>query len=446
MNTSKIEPNLESSSAIAAEPRIFYGWWIVLTSVVMLMFSSGIGYYGLGVFLPHLEKEFKVSPSLVSLGTTIFFVVGGLAGPYVGRRIDLFGPRLVAMAGGLFFGIGLVGLALSYELWQMYLSYAVMSLGFTSMGLLTVSALVSTWFQARRGLAIGLAMCGLSVGGVVIVPLTTVLILSFGWRTAAFGLAFLVWAVCIPLAALVIRRRPADLGLLPDGVVKPTTPSISQSMTETETGPVWTPKLARRTLAFWAVAVAYLLVYLAQTGVLIHQIRFLTYGNEAQGAISAGAAAFAVSITALASIGGRVALGAVIDRLNRRWVAVAVMLLQATATLGLLFARGNIVVAYAAVLGFGLGTGCVVMLHSLMISDLFGIRAFGAIYGATLLITMVGTAGGPWLASILFDWSGSYTIAFLLFGALDLIAAGVVACARPPHPIANISAELPQIG
>lgn len=432
MNTSKIEPHLENTGALAANPRVFYGWWIVLTGVVMLTFSSGIGYYGLGVFLPHLEKEFKVSPSLVSLGTTIFFVVGGLAGPYVGRRIDLLGPRLVTVAGAAFFGLGLIGLGLSQEIWQMYLSYAVMSLGFTAMGLITVSALVSTWFHVRRGLAMGLAMCGLSVGGVIIVPLTTVLILNFGWRTAAFGLAFLVLAICIPLAALIIKRRPSDLGLLPDGIIKSSSAETDHIVVPVETSRNWTPAQARRTLAFWAVAIAYLLVYLAQTGVLIHQIRFLTYGTEAQGAISAGAAAFAVSITALASIGGRVALGSIIDRLNRRWVAVGVMLLQATATLGLLFARGNIVVAYAAVLGFGLGTGCVVMLHSLLVSDLFGIRSFGAIYGATMVITMVGTAGGPWLASLLFDWSGSYTIAFLLFGAIDLLAAFVVACARPP--------------
>jgi MFS family permease len=401
----------------------------------MLTFSSGIGYYGLGVFLPSLEKEFKVSTSLVSLGTTIFFVTGGLVAPFVGRRLDAYGPKTVMLAGIGFFGLGLVGLGAAQEIWQIYLAYAIMSLGFTSMGLITVSSVMATWFRARRGLAIGFAMTGLSVGGVIIVPLTTGLILVFGWRVAAFGLAVLVWAISIPLVMLVMRRHPSDLGLLPDGATQ--TKETTRSKSEIESGYNWTTAEARRTLSFWAVAIGWLLVYVSQSGVLIHQIRFLTYGTPEQGALSPQAAAFAVSVTALASIGGRLALGSVIDRLERRWVAIAVMLLQASATFGLLFARGNIVIAYISVLAFGLGMGCVVMLQSLIVTDLFGMKAFGAIYGAITIITMVGTAGGPWLASFLFDWSGSYNVAFIIFGVLDILAAFVVSWARPPHLLTN---------
>lgn len=421
----------EAQEQLASEPsRIFYGWWIVATCIVMLTLTSGIGYYGLGVFLPFLEKEFKANPSLVSLGITVFFMVSGVAGPYVGRRVDLLGPRLVLATGGVLFALGLIGLALSQQLWQTYLAYAVMALGFNAMGLVTVSAVVSNWFYLKRGLAIGFATTGLSVGGVVIVPLTTTLIANFGWRFAAVALAVVVCVTGIPLALLVIRRRPADMGLLPDGAKEPARSARRSQMPPLE--PDWTLAAARRTRAFWTIAVGFLLIYLSQTGVILHQLRFLTYGTPADGAISLQAASFAISTTAIASIGGRLALGAFIDRLNRRWVAVGIILLQASATTGLLFARGNIVMVYVSVFIFGLGLGCVVMLHSLLISDLFGITSFGAIYGATMVITGFGTAGGPWLASFLFDLFGSYNNAFLMFAAIDVLAAITVAFSRRP--------------
>lgn len=422
-------------SALAAEAapvyrrRVFYGWWIVAANVAILALVSGTGFYGLGVFLPALEREFQTSPTMISLGTTVFFLIIGLAGPFVGRRIDLLGPRLVMVAGNILFGLGLLSLSFARELWQMYLSYAVLALGSTAGGLLPATTLVATWFRARRGLAMGVTLLGLSTGGVIMTPLATSLLLALGWR-AAFGvLAVLAWTVCVPLSALVIRRRPEDLGLEPDGAAPP---RLRPAGPREHAVPAWTLSAARRTWAFWAVAIGFLLIYVGQIGVLIHEIRFLTYGDPAEGAISPEEAAIAVSLTALASICGRLALGTVVDRFDTRWVAVGAILLEAVAMIGLLPARGNLVLVYLAVLGLGLGMGWVLMLQSLLVSDLFGVTSYGAILGAINLVTTVGTAGGPWLAGLLFDAFGSYTVAFVVFGLLGFLAAGIVALARPP--------------
>lgn len=416
-----------------SRPRVFYGWWIVAACVVMLTLVSGIGFYGLGVFLPSLEKQFQASSTLVSLGTTAFFLGTGLVGPYVGRKLDTVGPRLVMVVGSVLFGLGMVGLALSQELWQTYVAYAVMAAGYGGTGLVAVSAVVSRWFQARRGLAMGLAMTGLSTGGVIIVPLATQLILSFGWRTAALTLGLVCWAIGIPISWLVIRCSPEEMGLLPDGASRPTRPTPFARPVPIGSGYAWTLSVARRTATFWCIASGYLLMYLAQLGVLIHQIRFLTYGTTEQGAITPQSAALAVSVTAGASIAGRLALGAMVDRLNRRRVAAGAMLLQATATLGLLFARGNLVMVYVAVLAFGLGMGCVLMLHALLVSDLFGIASFGAIYGATMLVSTIGTCAGPWLSGFLFDQFGTYNVAFILFSGVGLVAAIIVALMPSPN-------------
>ncbi len=430
MNSTESRLRLEETIvATGSQPRVFYGWWIVAACVVMLTLSSGIGFYGLGVFLPSLEEEFGASPALASLGGTVFFLVFGLAGPFVGRRVDARGARLVMIVGSALFGAGLMGLAVSQQLWQTYAAYAVMAAGFAGTALVPVSALVSAWFSDRRGLAMAVAMSGISLGGVVMAPLATGLIVSYGWRAAAAALGILVWVVGVPLSALIIRRRPEDLELLPDGATR--APVMASGRGSAADTPVWTLSAARRTRAFWAIAIGYLLINLTLIGVLMHQIRFLTSGTAAEGAISPQAAALAVSLTALASIAGRLGLGAVIDRLSRRWAAVALMVVQAAATVGLLVARGNLVLIYLAVLAFGLGMGCAIMLQSLLVSDLFGMSSFGEIYGATMLAATVGMAAGPWLSGYLYERFGSYEVAFVVFAAIALLAALSISLARP---------------
>lgn len=424
MNTAETRLLLKQATRVRPRGRVFYGWWIVAACVVMLTLSSGIGFYGLGVFLPSLERAFQASPALVSLGATIFFLVFGLAGPYVGRRIDVLGPRLVMVVGSAVFGAGFVGLALAQTLWQTYAAYVVIAVGFSATSLVTAGALISTWFRARRGLAMSIAMTGISIGGVVMVPLATQLILLYGWRIAALLLALVIWAIGIPLSALVIRR-PVEQGLHSDDAAE-----VPPATAGPRPAPAaWTLASAQRTLAFWAVAIGYLLVSVAQTGVISHQIRFLTRGERA---LSPQTAAFVVSVTALASIVGRLALGTVVDRLNRRWVWTGLIVLQAIATAGLLLARGNLALIYLAVLGFGLAMGSVLMLQALLVSDLFGLTAFGTIYGATLLVAAIGMAAGPWLAGFLFARFGSYDVAFGVFTAIGLVAAGSVALARAP--------------
>ncbi len=425
-------PPILADVVLAPGRRVFYGWWIVAANIAILTLVSGTGFYGLGVFMPALEREFRTSSTMISLGTTAFFLMIGVAGPFVGRRIDLLGPRLVMVVGNALFGLGLLSLALIQELWQMYLAYAILALGSTAAGLLPASALVATWFRARRGLAMGITLLGLSMGGVIMTPLATHLLLALGWRNAFLVLAGLAWLVCVPLSALVIRRRPEDMGVQPDGA--PELPGGAPARGR-RTAVSWTLAAARRTWAFWAVAIGFLLIYVGQIGVLIHQIRFLTYGEAATGAISPQEAAIAVSLTALASICGRLALGAVVDRFDTRWVAVGAILIEAVSMIGLLPARGNLFLVYLAVLGLGLGMGWVLMLQSLLVSDLFGVTAYGTILGAINLVTTVGTAGGPWLIGLLFDTFGSYTVGFVAAGLLGFVAAGIVALARPPVPV-----------
>ncbi len=182
-----------------SRPRVFYGWWIVAACLIVLTLVVGIGLFRVGVFLPSLEREFGASPALVSLGATVFFLVLGFAGPYVRRRGDLLDTRLVMVVGSALFGLGLTRLALSQQLWKTYFAYAVIPLGIGGTALIPLSALISNWFRARRGLGMAVAMCGISFGGVVMTPLATQLIVLYGWRRTALALAVLMRPVGVPL-------------------------------------------------------------------------------------------------------------------------------------------------------------------------------------------------------------------------------------------------------
>lgn len=224
---------LEHPPAVAQlRPRVFYGWWIVAACLAMLTLVFGIGLYGLGVFLPSLEREFGAGPTLVSLGAAVFFLVFGSAGLYVWRRVDLLGARPAMVVGSALFGMGLTGLALSQQLWQTYPAYAVIALGFSG------TALISNWFRARRGLAVAVAMCGIPLGGVVMTPLATQPIVLYGWRVAALMLAVFVWLIGLPLSTFVVRHRPGDLGLLPDGATQ--SPAASPDQDVGQAGRTWT--------------------------------------------------------------------------------------------------------------------------------------------------------------------------------------------------------------
>jgi MFS family permease len=231
---------------------------------------------------------------------------------------------------------------------------------------------------------------------------------------------------------IVVRSHSRDLNLLPDGLGELSRLAVTEDAT-ISTDRNWSLAAAVRTRPFWALGIGYLLAYAAQVGVLIHQIRFLTYGSVEDSALPPTVAAFAVSLTSIASRTGRFLVGTVIDRLSRRRVAAAMIAFQSVATLCLLVARGNQLLVLLAAGAFGLVMGSVQMLHSLLVADLFGVHAFGEIYGATLTLGTLGMAAGPWFGGALFACSGSYTIAFTTFAAAGLLGALLVGSAAPPQ-------------
>lgn len=407
----------------------FYGWWIILGSTAILFVSSGIGFYGHGVILDPLRNQYGWSKGTVSLAVTMYFATTGAMGLLIGRFIDQYGPRPVLILGSTIMGIGFLLLSRVSQLWQFFAVYLLMAIGWSGTSLIPISTLITNWFIRRRGFAMGLTMTGLSLGGVVLVPFSVYLISHWGLRTALPALGSIFWIVIIPIAFLVIKQRPSEVGQFPDGEVSPVsypegTGGIRSPLTSQWR--VWTRSEAIKTPAFWAIVGSFILAMSGQIAFLVHQISFLSK------TLGPGGAATAVSVTATASIFGRFFLGAIADRADKRFVAMFCFLVQGVAILSLAYFR-QVAVLYLGTFAFGLTMGGVVMMQPLLIGEYFGMVSFGMISGLSGLFTMVIASLGPAIAGWIFDATQDYRIAFTFFSGASLLAMGLVFFTRPPQ-------------
>ncbi len=358
----------------------------------------------------------------------MYFAVASIAGMVAGRIIDRYGPKRLMIIASIVTGVAFFLLGHITELWQLFAVYFLMAAGWSGTGLVPISTVIANWYIRRRGFAMGLTMSGLSLGGMILVPVAAFLISRWGLR-AALELLGAAWLFIIPLAIFMIKQRPADVGQFPDGDGgnHQSSEMTDLAFSYASQTRVWTGSEAMRTPAFWAIVAAFLLTLTGQNAFLFHQISFLGQTLGPMGA------ATAVSVTTGASIVGRLFLGPVSDRYDKRYVAMCCFLLQALAVLSLSFFRQPAVL-YLSTFAFGLSMGALLMMQSLLIGECFGFASFGTISGLSGLFSGLGSAFGPAIAGIIYDATRDYRIAFIIFAAAGLTAMGAVFFARPPRP------------
>jgi sugar phosphate permease len=420
--------NRAHSSRSASPRRPFYGWRIVLGGTAILFVSSGIGFYGHGAILDPLRAHYGWSKGAISAAVTMYFAVSGIMGLVVGRLIDRYGPRPILILGATTIGFGFFLLGRVTQLWQFFAVYLLMSIGWSGTSLIPVNTLIANWFIRRRGYAMGITMTGLSLGGMLLVPFSVYLTSNWGLATALPILGAVFGVVVIPIAALVVKSQPSDVGQFPDG-----DRSILEAR-ETRGGRVsyasqirvWTLAEALRTAAFWSIVTAFLLALSGQIAFLVHQVSFLSQ------TLGLAGAARAVSLTAGASILGRLFMGPIADRSDKRFVAMFCFLVQGIAVLLMAHYR-QVAVLYLGTLAFGLTMGGIVMMQSLLIGECFGMVSFGTISGLSGMFSLTGAAFGPMIAGLIFDTAQDYRIAFTIFAGASFLAMAAVFFARPPE-------------
>lgn len=380
--------------------------------------SVGIGFYGQTVFLDALIREHQWSKEAVSGGATLYFMVSGLAGIAVGRMVDRHGARGSLVAGGLLMAGSLLWLGRIERPAELYPVYAMLAVSFAMTAAVPLNAVLARWFVARRAFAMSLSQTGVSLGGIVLVPATTLMIARRGMEQTTWALGALVILVVLPISIWVIRWDPADHGLAADGEALASTPAAAPRR--------WRSRDAVRTGSFFTLALGFSSILFCQTGLSVHILHLL------RDHLSAATAASGVSLIAAGSIIGRLCLGQIADRIDMRKLAAGLFVVQAVAHLGLSFSATTPALLGFALL-FGLTIGSVFMLQSLLVLEFFGIASFGTVFGALNLVTSVAGGLGPLAVGSVAEHFGGYSAALRMLAVVAAIGTIAVLRVRAPR-------------
>jgi MFS family permease len=384
---------------------------VVACAFLIAVFGWGFGFYGIGVFLAELVERHGWATSSVASAVTVLYLAGAVLIAFVGSVFERFGPRRVVLVGMSAMGAAAIALTWITEPWQLYVVFPLMAVGWAAMSGAALNVIVAPWFERRRGLAISLAFNGAAAGGIVLVPALVLLTGRIGFKAAVLSLVIVMVGVLTPLVLWLLARGPEALGLGPDGDAPAPRASGKTGGEGASQG-----RGFMRTWHFWSVALPFALGLTAQISVIIHQVSFL------RPTLGAGGAAWAVSLTSVCAVLGRLAVGTFVDRVNRRAVIAGNFLLQATSIV-LMLSGPRPAVLYVACAMFGLGVGNTTSLPSVIVQAEFPRAAFGQVVSTIIAVNQFTYSFGPGLLGWLRDGFGSYDAA--LEGCLLLQLAAV---------------------
>ncbi|MDB5605659.1 MAG: major facilitator superfamily 1 [Bradyrhizobium sp.] len=371
------------------------GWLVVLGSTLALIVGNGpIILFTFGVLLQPISAEFGWQRSVLASALVVSHIAGAVMMPFVGTLVDRFGVKRVALPAIIMFALATAsGGLLGASPMAFVVLYAF--LGFVGAGhsTLTYGRAVSMWFDARRGLALGVTLAGIGIGAALIPKYTHYFVANYGWRDAYFALGALLFLVGFPSVALFVRDPPR------------------QAITRVGYSEGLTLKEAVRGYRFWFASIAMMLVAAAVNGTIAHIVPILSDRG-----ISADTATTAVGAAGLSLIVGRMLSGLALDRFYGPYVAAFffVIPLIGMAILGF-GAAGPLAVVAAILLGLGIGAEGDIMAY--LTSRYFGMAHYGVIYGCILGFFTLGSGLGPWVMAHAFD-------AFRIYSA-GLIGLGI---------------------
>jgi MFS family permease len=403
--------------------RVFYGWWIVAAGFGIEGLIGSLMFHAYGAYLVLLREEFGWSKTMLSAAFAMARAESGILGPVQGWLTDRFGPQALIRVGMVVFGLGFILFSQIGGPVMFFVTFFTMALGSSLGGYLPIGVAIVRWFRRHRALALSISGMGMSLGG-LLTPLVVVAMSRFGWRWTAFASGVLVIAAGLPLAQLV-RAHPDALGLRPDGDPRPApVPGAPAHPAELD----FTPRQAIATRAFWYVSAGHGAALLVVSAVLVHMVVHVT---ERLGFSLPQAASVVALMTVMQAV-GQVSGGWLGDRFSKRRIAAACMLGHAVGLVVLALATAFWMVLAFAVL-HGLAWGMRGPLMAAIRADYFGSASFGMISGISSMVLMLGMMGGPLVAGILADRTGSYVPGFAVLAGLAALGSIFFLLARRPH-------------
>jgi MFS family permease len=379
----------------------------------------------LAVFVYPVSQDLGWSRALIAGAASLGGLAASVASPAVGWLSDRYGVRLVLTSGVLILGLSTISLAWATVPIAFYLAYGAGRVIFSSSIQIGASVIVAHWFVRQRGRATGILFLFQSAG-MVLFPLIASLVIQYrGWQEAWILLGALVWIVALGPVSLLLIQWPEDVGLRPDGDTAPGVVDDASSATEPEE-PAWTLREAISTPTLWLLAVATGSLFVVQAGTNIHQAAYFI----GQG-LGITVAAASVSLNAVFAGVGSVLWGWMAERVPVRITFALVALVMAITSA--LFTTADTVkeaMAYASL--FGISVAGILVVPAVAYANYFGRRSLGLIRGVTEPFVSLGQAIGAVASGIIFDVTGSYHIAFVIFSGVGLAAIMPLLLARPP--------------
>jgi MFS family permease len=402
--------------------RMFYGWRIVMVSILGLSVSHGVvAVLGFGVFIPPLTEDFGWSRTQISGGILIGTYTVALLAPLAGYIVDHYGVRRPLAIATVFYGLAIGSMYyFNSSIWVFYLIFAVIGVFGAMTTPVSYSKLMVNWFDRRRGLALGLSLAGVGVGVALVPKLSQAIMSAYSWREAYMGISLIIVFISAPIVYLVVRDKPADMGLRQDGDSGEANGQDGDSLL---TG--FTVREALRTRHYWMMMVTFFLLGLVLIGATVHLIPMLIDRG-----VTPSAAASTAGVLGVSLIIGRVFAGYLMDRFHAPYVALCFLLGPVIGlALFAMGASGGIAVLCAVLIG--MATGAEFDVIAFFISRYLGLKSFGKIYGQIFGLFQVGCGLGPLVMGISFDRTGSYTFALWILCGMVAFACLLIALMGP---------------
>ncbi len=408
--------------------QVYYGWWLLAGSIAAMALGSGVSFWAFGLYISPLEDEFGWSRGEVSGALSLGLLCSGFSGLLTGRWIDARGPREVILFGAVTTALSYGLLATTSELWQWYVYSAINGVFRQMMFFIPFQALISRWFDRRRGIALSILGTGFALGGVVVVPSMRLVIDTLGWGPSFIFSGVVISLLYLPLGTLLVRNHPSDVGAQPDGARAPADAPVEPSEAASRLSGL-TLRAALATPHFWLVAFGFTFLFFGMFGMLVHQIPlYVSLG------VSRADAALIVSAMATLGIGSRLAFGLIADRLSRfEYLVMAMCACLVSGLVALLLDSGAVGITLFVLL-WVCGTGGGPIIEAMLLTRMFGLAHFATLLGAMFVIEEAGLVVSPVVAGWIFDVTGSYDLALVMFvGSFGLAALLFAIVSRLPQ-------------
>jgi predicted MFS family arabinose efflux permease len=413
--------------------------WVVLAGLTLCMLAASGLRSVFGVYIKPMEAEFGWTRGALSGAAALSLLLLGAVGPGVGWLVDHWGPRRVIGGCLVLLGTGAVSSAAAGALWHIYLTAGVlMAVGAGGVAMTTGSAVVARWFERRRGLAVGLAAGGMSAGQLIVIPLATALTVWFGWRTSFLWLGLGLLVLVLPVGLTLIRDNPEDRGLRPYGATGPAQ-TAAEAAARVATGRVSVVEAAQ-TPPFWLLMATFFVCGYTSNGMVL--THFMPHALEHH--FTAFQASAALGVMGGMNVLGTIASGWICDRFGRRGPLATYYFVRGLSLLFLLTVW-NVPSLHLWAALFGLNYISTVPPTTTLTANIYGRYSVGELSGWIFFSHQVGAALGAALAGWIFEWTGTYTTAFVSAAFMAFLAAGLTLLIReePRRPRAALALSGP---